>query len=120
VIIPDFARWGRVFGHGRTPGVGQFEIRGSSIASSLLDNGLVFQIPTNADLSEPENKVIFSGTIPFTGWALCIRHSRLYELQGGRTGCKNCITEGYGESNIKKQAIRFVRACPLGHLDDVC
>lgn len=118
VVIPDFEKWGRVFGRGKTPTVEDFIIHGSDVASGLLDNGLVFRIPTNIDVSQPENQPIFN-TIPFPGWAFCVRHAQLYELNGGRTLCSGCISGRYTESDIKRQAIRFIRACEDGHLDDV-
>ncbi len=118
VIIPDFDRWGRVFGQGRSPSVYDFEIPGSTAASPLLDNGLVFRIPTNLDFDEQENRPIFS-TISFPGWALCVTHGKLFESKGGLTECRECRDLGRTSTEIKRQAIRFVRACSSGHLDDV-
>lgn len=50
-------------------------------------------------------------TRPFPGWALCIDHWILYRL---RDGCPRC--QG---GRTRKQAIRFIRACAAGHMDDV-
>jgi hypothetical protein len=118
VIIPDFEKWGRVFGQGRTPSVYNFEIRGSSSASALLDNGIVFRIPTNLDLEEIESHSVF-WTLSFPGWALCVSHGKLYESRGGISGCRECRDQGRTTTDIKRQAIRFVRACKDGHLDDI-
>lgn len=116
-IIKDFAEWGRVFGAGRTPSVSDFKIP-DSIASALLDNGLIFRIPTNVELNEPDNEVVFS-TGYFPNWALCVRHGYLYELHhGDRTCCPDCLGAGMLHPG-RPEAIRFVRACPAGHMDDV-
>lgn len=116
-IIKDFAEWGRVFGAGRTPSVSDFKIP-DSIASALLDSGLIFRVPTNVELNEPDNEVVFS-TGYFPNWALCIRHGYLYELQhGDRTRCPDCLGAGMSHPG-RPEAIRFVRACPSGHMDDV-
>jgi len=116
-IIKDFSDWGRVFGAGRSPAVSDFKIADSR-ASILLGNGLIFTIPTNVKLEEPDSQVVFS-TGNFPNWALCTRHGYLYEIQRGRgTGCPDCIS-ARSNTSPRKEAIRFVRACPDGHMDDV-
>jgi len=116
-IIKDFSEWGRVFGAGRQPSVADFRIHDSS-ASALLDNGSIFRIPTNVELNEPDNEAIFH-TGYFPNWALCVRHGYLYELhQGDNTRCPDCIS-AHDIHSGRKEAIRFVRACPAGHMDDV-
>ncbi len=116
-VIKDFADWGRVFGSGRTPSVSDFKISDSR-ASAMLSNGLIFTIPTNVELEEPESQVVFS-TSYFPGWALCTRHGFLYEIRSGRgTRCPDCISAGMRHP-ANKESIRFIRACPDGHMDDV-
>lgn len=116
-VVIDFEKWGRVFGPGRTPGVSEFAIPDST-TSSLLDDGLIFRIPTNVDLSEPESEPIFT-TGRFPEWALCVRHEYFFQLPGDdRTRCPECLGSGQGH-NARSEAIRFVRACPEGHMDDV-
>jgi hypothetical protein len=116
-LVLDFDKWGRVFGPGRTPSVSEFAIPDST-TSSLLDDGLIFRIPTNVDLNEPESEQIFS-TGRFPEWALCNRHWYLFQLSmDDRTRCPDCIASGFSQS-ARPVAIRFVRACPDGHLDDV-
>ena len=115
-IIKDFADWGRVFGSGRDESISSFSIH-DSIASALLENGQIFSIPTNVQLNEPDNEAVFQ-TGYFPNWALCVRHGFLYELQhGNRTRCPECGTRSNRQG--RREAIRFVRACPDGHLDDV-
>lgn len=48
-------------------------------------------------------------TKPFPEWKLCVTHNVLYRRQ-----CPKCRGRGR-----QTQAIRFVLACPHGHLDDV-
>ena len=116
-VMKDFSEWGRVFGAGRSPSVSDFAISDSR-ASVLLRNGLIFTIPTNVKLEEPESQVVFS-TGHFPDWALCTRHGYLYEIRGGgRTRCPDCISSHQTHS-ARKEAIRFVRACPDGHMDDI-
>ncbi|MBI3638721.1 MAG: DUF1998 domain-containing protein [Thaumarchaeota archaeon] len=116
-IIKDFSEWGRIFGAGRTPSVSDFKIP-DSIASALLDNGLIFRIPTNVELTEPDAEIIFS-TGYFPNWALCIRHDYLYQLDSSdRTRCPRCTASGHTGPG-RAEAIRFVKACPDGHMDDV-
>jgi hypothetical protein len=116
-LVLDFDKWGRVFGPGRTPSVSEFAIPDST-TSSLLDDGLIFRIPTNVDLNEPESEQIFS-TGRFPEWALCNRHWYLFQLpMDDRTRCPDCMASGFNQS-ARPVAIRFVRACPDGHLDDV-
>jgi hypothetical protein len=115
-IILEFEKWGRVFGPGKNPSVEKFEI--SDLSASQLLKGRIFRIPTNLELEIPQNKIAFkTGTFP--RWALCERHDILFQI--GRhdiTRCTGCINEGYRES-ARKQAIRFVRVCTSGHLDDI-
>ncbi len=116
-LVLDFDKWGRVFGPGRTPSVSEFAIPDST-TSSLLDDGLIFRIPANVDLNEPESEQIFS-TGRFPEWALCNRHWYLFQLSmDDRTKCPDCIASGLSQS-ARPGAIRFVRACSDGHLDDV-
>lgn len=115
-IIKDFADWGRVFGSGRDESVSSFAIH-DSIASALLENGQIFSVPTNVQLNELDNKTVFQ-TGCFPNWALCVRHGVLYEIQhGDKTRCPDCRARN--NHQVRREAIRFVRACPDGHLDDV-
>lgn len=116
-IILDFSKWGRVFGQGRTPSVNNFEIP-ESMVSSLLDNGRIFRIPTNIDFGAADNESVFQ-TGSFPNWALCIQHGYLYDLPpDDRTRCPECNTSGFHDVS-RTEAIRFVKACPEGHMDDI-
>lgn len=116
-VVIDFEKWGKVFGPGRTPPVAEFAISDST-ASSLIDDGMIFRIPTNVDLNETESQPVFA-TGRFPEWALCVRHGYLFQLPvDDRSRCPECLASGSGR-NARPEAIRFVRACPDGHLDDV-
>lgn len=116
-VILDFDRWGGVFGVGKKPSVEQFEIHELS-ASQLLNKGRIFSVPTNLELEIPQNLAAFR-TGAFPRWALCERHDRLFQMgTNDITRCPGCISEGRRES-ARRQAIRFVRACSAGHLDDI-
>ena len=115
-IIPDFDNWGQIFGkyHNRL-NVSDFQID-VSLNRNILD-GNIFSIPTNVLLDKKENEGIYN-TIAFPDWGLCVEHGYLYEFDGDRTRCPLCKAKKIF-TNQRKQAIRFVRACPAGHLDDV-
>lgn len=114
-IIPQYADWGRVFGFPDTPiQLSRFEIKDANV-SALLGGGRIFRLPTNADLQIPDDQVLFR-TKRFPNWALCQEHKILYELTpSGTTRCPKCPRGKVAQ----EEAIRFVRACPQGHLDDV-
>jgi len=68
----------------------------------------IFQVPSSAGTGGLRWE-----TRPFPDWKLCIAHQILH-----RRGCPDCRQEGRS-SGRQAEAIRFVRACPEGHLDDV-
>lgn len=114
-IIPSFKDWGHVFGLPQTSLLlSKFEIRDANVMA-LLGDGRVFRLPTNADLQVPEETILFR-TRRFPKWALCQDHRILYELTDhGISRCPQCTLGKVAQH----EAIRFVRACPRGHLDDV-
>jgi len=69
----------------------------------------IFQIPGTGMVENPLWK-----TKPFPDWHLCVTHHILY-----RGRCPECEQEGRPWWRRRREAIRFVRACPAGHLDDV-
>jgi len=95
-----------------------FEITDRRLSHALLEGAGIVRIPSNAELGRPEFDGVYQ-THPFPSWALCPRHAVLYR---GKT-CPLCFQEtGQEETSWDKanrQAVRFVRACPAGHLDDV-
>lgn len=107
--------------------------RGQSIVTyAILDAGLsqilpdlaqIVRLPTNAECQLPDFEAIYS-TISFPRWSLCSRHNIIYQYQAqqNRTGCPTCPPQSHWSDAWKqsrREAIRFVMACPAGHLDDV-
>jgi len=115
-IILDYKDWGKIFGRPDTSVQlsSRFEIKDANV-SALLGGGRIFRLPTNADMQIPEDHVLFR-TGRFPRWGLCQDHTILYEFTPrGTTRCPRCDTSKVAQH----EAIRFVRACPRGHLDDV-
>ncbi len=69
----------------------------------------IFQVPGAGIVENPLWK-----TKPFPEWHLCVNHQILYREQ-----CPECQKEGRPRWHRRKEAVRFVLACPAGHLDDV-
>jgi hypothetical protein len=95
-----------------------FEIRDSRLARTFALNGAgIIRIPVNAEVTRGEEYPLYP-TEPLPYWSLCVDHRILY---WARNGCPQCPT-GTTQQNRQKagrEAIRFVRACAAGHLDDV-
>jgi len=114
-VIPDFENWGQIFYQGKEMNVSDFEID-IHLHNDILD-GNVFSVPTNVLLNKKENEGIYR-TFAFPDWGLCVEHGYLFEFDGESTRCPQCRKSM--KFDIKrKNAIRFVRACPAGHLDDI-
>lgn len=115
-IILDYKDWGRVFSQPDTSIQlsNRYEIKDPNVGA-LLGGGRIFALPTNANLQIPDERFLFR-TGRFPRWALCQDHRILYELTAnGTTRCPSCDRNKVSQH----EAIRFVRACPRGHLDDV-
>ncbi len=69
----------------------------------------IFQVPGTGTIGNSLWK-----TKPFPEWHLCVNHQILY-----RSRCPKCEEEHRPSWQRRKEAIRFVVACPAGHLDDV-
>lgn len=99
-----------------------FEITDQRLSNALLSGAGILRLPSNAEFGEPDNEAIYN-TDPFPGWALCVRHGLLYHKTGeDNRACPRCdpLPDKYQAwRQVRRQAIRFVRACPAGHLDDV-
>lgn len=101
-----------------------FEITDQRLSRGMLEGAGILRLPSNAELGKPENTPIYS-TKRFPLWALCTRHGILYQKHAGtneKTACPQCgeyDDKDMAWEQANRQAIRFVRACPEGHLDDV-
>lgn len=71
----------------------------------------IFQVPPSTAIPG-----IVWKTAPFPEWRLCVVHQILH-----RNGCPRCQqeTRSPGRRRGNRDAVRFVLACPDGHLDDV-
>tara|TARA_B100001123_G_scaffold76715_1_gene86667 strand:- start:2806 stop:8760 length:5955 start_codon:yes stop_codon:yes gene_type:complete len=110
-----------------------FTINDDRMSKNLLDGNTIFRLPTVTELPElQERKKPIYLTNPFPLWSLCpysFNHkSGSYILYRGRTAgnaqryCPEChaLDQREAEKNGGgKQAVRFVMACPSGHLDEV-
>lgn len=93
-----------------------FEINLYHLTSGFLKGTRVFRVPSNAELKIDDSRAIYS-TNPFPDWALCPTWNILYSFAAGcprDSGCPGCSSK-----ENRRNAIRFVQACPDGHLDDV-
>lgn len=100
-----------------------FEITYLPLSQAMLNGAGILRLPSNAERGLPDEQWIYD-TDSFPRWSLCTRHGRLY--QGVNTNnnraCPSCpshpdVYRAWEQAH--RQAIRFVRACPAGHLDDV-
>ena len=116
-LIPSFNQWDineGIFSASSTR-LSNYRIEDRN-AQAQLGGGEIFEIPTNSQLNVPPSQPLFR-TIRFPSWALCQDHKILYQLHSdGRTDCPLCTNR---HRDRQDEAIRFVRACPKGHMDDV-
>ncbi len=85
-----------------------FEISDRKISEGLLGGTRLFSIPSNSELNLNDRPIYKTRLFP--EWAVCNKHKILYYR---RKGCPDC------KSKTEKGAIRFVLACPKGHMDDL-
>jgi hypothetical protein len=72
----------------------------------------IFQVPSSLSLGQ---RSVWKAR-HFPEWSLCVEHSILY-----RKKCPDCNVKSRQASTARRrrEAVRFVLACPAGHLDDV-
>ncbi|MDE3075107.1 MAG: DUF1998 domain-containing protein, partial [Chloroflexota bacterium] len=98
-----------------------FDITDPRLSQAVLDGAGIVRLPTNAELGVPDSTSIYD-TRAFPLWSLCEDHHVLYRYRVGSTrGCLRCLNGPQWDvwSKSRREAIRFVRACPEGHLDEV-
>lgn len=95
------------------------EVSDQRMSAGLLNDARIFRLPSNAELSQPLNRYIYA-TRAFPTQSLCLNHGG----HGGRFGilyqwpAQQCPVCG-NQAQRRREAIRFVVACPQGHLDEV-
>lgn len=108
------------------------EVSDQRVSQGLLGGARLFRLPSNAEFGIEQHRYLYQ-TIPFPGWSLCLNNA----AHGGQWGTlyngPNCPVCGQSTRPAivgqqwqgprgairQQQAIRFVRACADGHLDDV-
>lgn len=82
-----------------------------------LNGSRIVRLPANAELGLEEKQPIYP-TEGFPYWCLCVEHRILYQT---RVGCPNCqgLLPRELQQKAGREAIRFVQACPEGHLDEI-
>lgn len=104
-----------------------FELTYEPLTKLLGPNARVFALPSNAQLGLPEFKPVYR-TRPFPSWSLCtssnhLQHYVIYrKTDDSKYACPQCPPLNSSEeawAKASREKIRFVRACPDGHLDDV-
>ena len=106
-----------LFRPGGVPLDARFEISDQRMSQGLLAGSRLFRLPSNAELGLTDADEVYR-TRAFPTWALCVNypgHGGAFGIlyQGSR--CPVCGNHG----RRRQEAVRFVIACPAGHLDDV-
>lgn len=119
-VIPVLAR-SDLFNQQNRPA--NFEVTDLRLSQALLNGAGILRLPSNAELNELDSRWIYS-TDAFPNWALCVRHGLLYRKTNhdDSRACPRCnplSNKFEAWKQVRRQAIRFVRACTAGHLDDV-
>ena len=121
-IIPSLDQSG-IFTQNRQ--INDFEITDQRLSQALLQGAGVVRLPSNAETGETDQRWLYN-TKRFPTWSLCLKHGRrgiIYQKRPNNNiacplcGAQSSESEAWAQAN--RQAIRFIRACPDGHLDDV-
>jgi hypothetical protein len=116
IPVPSIGLFNRETINGNKFSPENFEINHQRLSDGLLNGARIFSVPSNQELGLSENNGLYS-TAQFLSWGLCVKHGILYRLNHG---CPECKKDGNtGNQHNRRETIRFVRACPAGHLDDV-
>lgn len=98
-----------------------FEISDQRISEGLLNGNRIFRLPSNAELGLPAATPIYR-TAPFPEWKLChnrnahkLRNLSNFSVLFSDKKCPLCQSA----SKEHMEPVRFIMACPEGHLDDI-
>lgn len=94
-----------------------YEIPDQRMVQGLLDRARIYRLPSNAELQTAEDNYIYR-TKPFPEWKLCLNrqgHSGDFYILYRSVSCPVCGNT----SRRGREAIRFITACPAGHMDEV-
>lgn len=105
-----------LFESGRGLRPSDYDIADQRMSEGLLERARIFRLPTNAELGAPADRPLYR-TRAFPKWRLCLNNqahgddrSVLFRLRQ----CPSCKTV-----SRYVEPIRFIAACPRGHMDDV-
>lgn len=99
-----------------------YEISDSRLSQGILGGARVFRLPSNAEMGKKEDIPIYRTKV-FPNWNLCVNSDHhngqtsedVYILyHSSQQRCPVC----YEQTSKNRQAVRFIVACPEGHLDD--
>ena len=101
--------------------ISRYRIGSKRMSAGLLGNASIFRLPTNNERPEEHDEIIYA-TKAFPEWHLCMNFSghggsdEYVLYKGGRriNPCPVCKKD-----NGRRSVVRFVAACPKGHLDNV-
>jgi hypothetical protein len=95
----------------------EFEVSDQRMSDGLLRRARIFRLPSNAELGIEQDRYVYR-TRPFPYWKLCLNisghNADFYVLHHSAT-CPVCGRQIGGRGH---EAIRFIVACPNGHLDE--
>ncbi|MBU7018878.1 MAG: DUF1998 domain-containing protein [Theionarchaea archaeon] len=94
-----------------------FQISDRRMSEGLLGGSMIFKLPSNSELGVGENEAIYC-TKRFPEWSLCLNrreHQEDFYVLYHEDYCPVCGR--YGRRG--QEAVRFIVACPRGHMDDV-
>jgi hypothetical protein len=96
-----------------------FEIRDSRLSRDPAISGAgIVRIPSNAELIREQQFPLYTTEgLPY--WSLCVIHRVLYWARYGCPECSPARNMRDAREKAGREAVRFVRACAAGHLDDV-
>lgn len=114
ILMPDTGLF--TVASGRRPDL--YEVSHQRMSRALLGGARIFRLPSNAELGEGERRWVYA-TRAFPEWSLCLNaagHPGRFAVLYRAGACPACHRSGQSR---RHDAIRFVMACPQGHLDDV-
>lgn len=105
----------------RSIALDDLEIADRSMSEAVLDGKKIFEMPSNSRLGYASGTYLYR-TGPFPRWKMCMNASKhkganLLYMDSSRYGPALCPVCKDGRN--PPRAIRFVRACPDGHMDEV-
>jgi len=93
----------------------ELSIRDMRLQAGLLSGDRIFKLPDGQTWER-----FYYPTKRFPTWNLCVQHADANVIHRSSDGCPRCAVGSKREESKKnKYTIRFLVACPKGHLDDV-